>query len=66
VRAGRGVSWQSDVLILSLARVKCALFTKFGRERQVRLLTAAWCRRIWRLLADERARAVARLTEKNC
>jgi hypothetical protein len=35
-------------------------------ERQVRLLTAAWCRRIWRLLEDERRRAVARLTEKNC
>jgi hypothetical protein len=35
-------------------------------ERQVRLLTAAWCRRFWRLLEDERPRAVARLTEKNC
>jgi hypothetical protein len=32
-------------------------------ERQVRPLTAAWCRRTWRLLEDERARAVTRLTE---
>jgi hypothetical protein len=32
-------------------------------ERQVRLLTAAWCRRIWRLLEDERSRKAVLVLE---